>query len=273
MARIKGAAAIEVKAQRLGALEIKYVAHGDVKPNAYNPNRQTAHDFDMLKASMRDDGFTSPIIVQRQTGEIVDGEHRWRASHTVNEEEVAAGRHALFPQIPVVYVDMTPEQMRVSTIRHNRARGTHDMELEAQVLRDLQELGAIDWAQNALGLDDTELNRILEDVKAPEAMANDAFGEAWVPSTGSSAIAGGDGPYARVVSASDAAVHAQHVQEQRIREAKTEEDRVAATRDVNVFRFTLVFANEEADVVRIILGDKPADRILELCRAEVARTT
>ena len=119
---------------------------------------------------MKEDGFTQPVIVQKSTGEIVDGEHRWRASQALNMEK-----------IPVVYVDMTDEQRRVSTLRHNRARGSEDIQLTAQVMRDLEKLGALDWAQDTLMLSDVEVNRLLEDVPAPESLKNEEFSTAWTP--------------------------------------------------------------------------------------------
>ena len=128
---------------------------------------------------MWEHGFTQPIIVHRPTSEIIDGEHRW-TGHTVTnwakrnkidpyrpdaEEyfyELKVRRVELLSQmpdltIPTVYTDMDPAQMRIATMRHNKARGSHDIELEAQLLRDLRELGALEWAQDALQLDDVEV--------------------------------------------------------------------------------------------------------------------
>ena len=57
MARTKGKAAVEKKNVKLEKLVIEYVSVDDIKPNSYNPNRQSAHDFDLLKKSMSEDGF------------------------------------------------------------------------------------------------------------------------------------------------------------------------------------------------------------------------
>ena len=80
-------------------------------------------------------------------------------------------------EIPVVFVDMSVEQMRIATLRHNKARGSHDIELEAAVLRDLQQLGAIEWAQDSLMLDDVELDRLLNDVAAPNELHSENYSE------------------------------------------------------------------------------------------------
>src|SRR5690606_944115 len=96
---VKGRKAIEKKARKLETLSIEYVDVDSVSPNTYNPNRQSEHDFELLVKAMTEDGITQPIIVQRSTRQIVDGEHRWRAA-----------KHLGYTQIPVVFVDMTEEQ-------------------------------------------------------------------------------------------------------------------------------------------------------------------
>jgi hypothetical protein len=167
----KGKAKVEKLNNKLERLVIEYAPIDSIHNNSYNPNRQSDHDFQLLLASIREDGFTQPIIVQRASREIVDGEHRWRAARELG-----------YTEIPIVLTDMTPEQMRIATLRHNRARGSEDVELSVQVLRDLEKLGALDWAQDSLLLDDVELNRLLEDIPVPEALMAEAFTEAWEPS-------------------------------------------------------------------------------------------
>lgn len=170
MARFKGKAEVEKKANALRELKISYVKPEDIKPNDYNPNRQDPRDFELLLKSMTEDGFTQPIIVQKSTKQIVDGEHRWKAAQELG-----------FKEIPVVFVDMTPEQMKIATLRHNRARGEEDLELTANVLKDLQDLGAIEWAQDSLMLDDEEINKLIDEIPAPEGLMGEEFTEAWEP--------------------------------------------------------------------------------------------
>lgn len=266
MARIKGKAVIEKKANALRELKITYVKPESIKPNEYNPNRQDPHDYELLLKSMTEDGFTQPIIVQKKTNTIVDGEHRWKAAQELGYKE-----------IPVVFVDMTPEQMKIATLRHNRARGEEDIELTANVLRDLQDLGAIEWAQDSLMLDDEEINRLIEDIPAPEALMGEEFNEAWEPDK----IIGEveinrlekNEPLNHVHDTDDTyKSHTQKAQESlkerehKIQQAKNREDREQAKKEMkSVYRITLVFHAEEADIVKAVLKDNPADKILELC--------
>jgi len=280
----KGRKAVEKKAQALQRLTVEYVSAAAVRPNSYNPNRQSDHDFYLLILSMLEDGFTQPIIVQKQTKEIVDGEHRWTGAIVMDaikqqklevrgadgEQVVAALRHRraelIRPemQLPVVMVDMTPEQMRIATLRHNRARGSEDMELTAQVLRDLRELGALEWAQDSLQLDDVELQRLLEDVQAPEALAGETFSEGWAPDAAHANSGEGKGSN---MSLTPEALARMREQEKKIAEAKTEEEKAAAQRDIDIYRLALVFSGEEAKVVKMTLGDRPAERVLAMCRS------
>jgi ParB-like chromosome segregation protein Spo0J len=141
----------------LEKLKIVQVPLVDILPNDYNPNRQSDRDFELLCRSIEEDGFTQPILVHEKTNQIVDGEHRWRACKVLG-----------FETVPVVYVNMTKEQMMISTLRHNRARGSENINMAADVLRDLQRLGALDHAADSLLLDDIELQVMLEDIPQSE---------------------------------------------------------------------------------------------------------
>lgn len=249
----KGRKAVEKTANALKTLKVTYVKATDLKPNSYNPNRQSPHDFELLLRSMREDGFTQPIVAQSKTSEIVDGEHRWRAALELGYEE-----------IPVVFVDMTIEQMRIATLRHNRARGSEDIELSAQVLRDLSELGALDWAQDSLMLDDVEIQRMLDDVPAPEAFGDAEWTDAWTPGTPDDDDS--ERPTLGEHSMTSAASTILRQREQKLREAKTEEERQQARRETAVYRVSLIFADEEAEAVKAVLEPSPAKNLLAVCR-------
>lgn len=166
----KGRRQVEKKFNTLEALKIVYVPISSIYPNTYNPNRQSEREFELLKKSIEEDGFTVPIVVQQKTNQIVDGEHRWRALAQLG-----------FTEIPVVYVDMTQAQAYVSTLRHNRARGSEDIELSMKILSDLREMGSLEQAIDSLHLDENTLNILLEDRPSPELMANESFSSAWIP--------------------------------------------------------------------------------------------
>lgn len=256
----KGKAAVEKKANVLARMKIVYVAIDSVKPNSYNPNRQDEREFELLKLSMREDGFTAPIVVQEGTNEIVDGEHRWRAARDIGITE-----------IPVVFTNMTLAQMRISTLRHNRAVGSEDVDLATDLLRDLRELGALDWAQEALGIDDDQLQKLIDDVKAPDELAGEEWSEAWVPTKNASGMESQDVEKEAVAFTPAAAVKQKEFQE-RLGKAKNEEERVKIEFEqrAETFRLIVVFEAADAAMVRSVLEPMPAAKILEMCKARVA---
>jgi ParB-like chromosome segregation protein Spo0J len=293
----KGLKAIERTAVALERLAIEYVGADTIHPNDYNPNRQSEHDFALLIRSMLEDGFTQPIVAQRQTREIIDGEHRWTGGIVVNWLRVEgketsytdadlryarANRQmiidqggAYVPDLPVVFTDMSPEQMRIATLRHNRARGSEDIELTAAVMRDLQALGAIDWAQDSLMLDDLELNRLLEDLDAADALAGDDFTEGWeVDPIGEDQRAAIDHPDRvattgknEITAFSQAAAEQARNREEALKKAKSAEERETINREsANTFRVVVFFSGDEAAIVQQVLADRPADNLVAVAR-------
>lgn len=273
----KGRKAVQKAAKKLEKLVVHELAIDQLIPNDWNPNRQSDHDFELLLRSMEEDGFTQPIVALEVPVDgkhiIIDGEHRWRAAATLG-----------IPTVPTVLANMTPEQARIATIRHNRARGSHDIELEAQILRDLQSLGAIEWAQDSLMLDDTELEAMLKDVAAPEALADQDYGEAWVPDdftqeeadlvrhghkdTRAEVTDTGDGG-SIVRGMTQEAIEATRRREELIARAKTSQDMQIAKQQSYMYRVALVFSGDEGQIVKKALGDHPAEALLEMCRAKV----
>lgn len=258
----KGKKAVEKRAQALEQLTITYVPVGDISPNTYNPNRQSDHDFELLCKSMQEDGFTQPIVaVASKPGAptpyvVVDGEHRWRAAQSIG-----------LTTVPIVIVPMSEEQAKIATLRHNRARGSEDVELSAALLRDLRALGALEWAADSLSLDDVELDRLLEDIPAPDALASDEFSDAWEPGEREPDAVDYGTSTVRTEGMTAAAVAEMNAQAKRLEEAKTAEDRVKARQETNIYRLNLAFHGDEANVIRRVLSKNPAERVLAMCLA------
>jgi len=187
-------------------------------------------------------------------------------------------------QIPVVFVDMTDEQMRIATLRHNRARGSEDYDLSIEVLRDLQQLGAIDWAQDSLGLDDEELNELLANESASVAYAAETFTEAWAPEKGQPSTAptmagdeeasvalvevapDHDSSPVRATAMSKTAVESYRKRNEALNNAESEQERNELAQNMErPYRIKMIFTGEEAVIVKAILGTRPAEKLLEIC--------
>jgi ParB/RepB/Spo0J family partition protein len=247
-----------VALQKLGAT---YLKPGDLKPNDYNPNRQSEHDFELLCKSIDEDGFTQPIVALRKTMTIVDGEHRWRAAMTLGLEE-----------IPVVLTDMTEAQARVATLRHNRARGEEDVELAARLLKQLAGEGeeAVEYLQDSLNLDHTELTNFLDAVDDAEGFSQDEA-DAMVTASEDDLKRmveeeGGEVPSDQTATVQDVI----RAREAKLKATKDEQTRRQIERESDVYDLRLVFTGEEGAVVKRVLGDRPIARLIEICRERAA---
>ena len=264
--------------KRLETLVVEWADPDAFKPNPWNPNRQSEHEFTMLCKSMTDAGFTQPIMVTEVSVEhdvewkkdidsgrfaygdlvIVDGEHRWRAAKALE-----------LKPIPYVKMPYGAMQARLSTLQMNRARGSEDVGLATDVLRDLETLGVLNWAAESLDLGDDELTKLLADEPVAETFAADEFSESWTPA-GVHTTDGVRRDGREQLSHTPAALAEDEAYQKRIVSANTERDRYDAHFTKSTYQLVLRFSGDEADAVRALLGDRPAERILEWCREEVA---
>lgn len=252
----------------LETLKVVYRSIDDLKPNEYNPNRQNEEEFELLCRSMEEDGFTQPIVAIPD-GTIVDGEHRWRAA-----------RHLGIKEIPVCFVKMTKAQARIATLRHNRARGAEDFGLTADVMRDLQRLGAIDWAQHSLGMTDDEINLMLEEGEQSvvEAIggAAEEFTEAWEPTIHSQSSIYDDGRERSVVLASERTAQAVEAQQRKLSAATDPDERRRIIKSVSFFRVSFRFRDDDAVLVQKVMEDlcpqgvEMGDHFVKVCRRYLA---
>ena len=152
-----------------------------VRPNNYNPNAVAPPEMKLLYESIKEDGYTMPIVCYYVKSNdkyvIVDGFHRWRVMRDypdIYEREKG--------MMPVSIIDKPLSDRMASTIRHNRARGTHDVDLMSNIIKELHELGRSDaWISKHLGMDRDEILR-LKQITGLAALFRDVkFGQAWRP--------------------------------------------------------------------------------------------
>lgn len=152
-----------------------------VIPNTYNPNSVAPPEMKLLYDSIREDGYTMPIVCyyseRRDLYVIVDGFHRWRV---MKEHEDIFNREK--GMLPVSVIDKPISNRMASTIRHNRARGSHNVDLMSNIIKELHELGRSDnWISKHLGMGRDEILR-LKQITGLAALFRDIdFGQAWKP--------------------------------------------------------------------------------------------
>jgi len=152
-----------------------------IQANTYNPNTVAPPEMKLLYDSIKADGYTMPIVCYYSKEEdqyiIVDGFHRYRVM--LEHADIYEREHGM---LPVSVIDKPLDQRMASTIRHNRARGSHDVELMSNIVKELHELGRSDvWISKHLGMDKDEILR-LKQITGLAALFKDVkFGQAWKP--------------------------------------------------------------------------------------------
>lgn len=152
-----------------------------IVPNTYNPNTVAPPEMRLLYDSIKEDGYTMPIVCyyakKRDVYIIVDGFHRWRVMK--DYRDIYEREHGM---LPVSVIDKPISNRMASTVRHNRARGNHDVDLMSNIVKELHEIGRSDaWISKHLGMDKDELLR-LKQITGLAALFKDVnFGKAWQP--------------------------------------------------------------------------------------------
>lgn len=84
--------------------------------------------------------------------------------------------------LPVSVIDKPLSNRMASTVRHNRARGSHSVDLMSNIIKELHEIGRSDaWISKHLGMDRDEILR-LKQITGLAALFRDVkFGQAWKP--------------------------------------------------------------------------------------------
>ena len=129
-----------------------------IQANSYNPNSVAPPEMKLLYESIKEDGYTMPIVcyeLPKGKYEIVDGYHRYTVMLTHRDIYEREGG-----KLPVVVIDKDISNRMASTIRHNRARGSHSIELMMNIVSELKKSGMSDqWVMKEIGMSADELLR------------------------------------------------------------------------------------------------------------------
>ena len=150
-----------------------------IRANEYNPNRVAPPEMRLLYDSIKADGYTMPIVCYYNADddmyEIVDGFHRYTVM--LQHSDIYERENGL---LPVSVIDKPIDERMASTIRHNRARGTHDVDLMGNIVAELHKLGRSDaWLARHLGMDQDEVLRLKQITGLADLYADKDFSRAW----------------------------------------------------------------------------------------------
>jgi ParB-like chromosome segregation protein Spo0J len=150
-----------------------------VRANDYNPNAVAPPEMELLETSIWEDGYTQPVVTYYDPSDemyiVVDGFHRYltlKNSKRIREREKGL--------LPVVVIDKELGDRMASTIRHNRARGSHNIELMSNIVAELVEMGKGDrWICQHIGMSVDELLRLKQITGVAALFANRDFSDSW----------------------------------------------------------------------------------------------
>jgi len=150
-----------------------------ITANDYNPNKVAPPEMALLEISVWEDGYTQPVVAvydeENDTYIVVDGFHRYltiKNSPRIMEREKGL--------LPIVLLDKHKSDRMASTIRHNRARGTHNIELMSTIVSELVEMGKGDrWICKHIGMSIDELLRMKQITGLASLFENTDFSDSW----------------------------------------------------------------------------------------------
>ena len=162
---------------------VKGVKHDRVTHNDYNPNKVAPPEMKLLELSIVNDGYTQPIVSwgnpEKDMIEVIDGFHRHRVG---KESKVVNQRVQGYLPVVDIRTEQSGKQDRIaSTIRHNRARGKHQVDAMSEIVIELKNRN---W-RNAriakeLGMDEEEVLRLCQISGLEELFSDNDFSRAWV---------------------------------------------------------------------------------------------
>lgn len=143
--------------------------------NNYNPNAVPPDRLHLLRESIVSNGFCFPVVTiaddEQERFVVIDGFHRTL---------IGSGEWLDFDYIPVVVLEHDMAQRMYATVQFNKARGHHQVDLDADVIQRLIEQGQTDdQIAEALrmGLDD--IHRYKQVAGVAGIFANTPYSVAW----------------------------------------------------------------------------------------------
>lgn len=160
-----------------------WVKNERVTSNDYNPNKVAPPEMELLEVSIVNDGYTQPIVSwnnpEKNAIEVVDGFHRNR----VGKESLLVKErvHGYLPIVDIRKEQSSKNDRIASTIRHNRARGKHQVDAMSEIVIELKNRN---WTNKRiskqLGMDEEEILRLCQISGIENLFSDNDFNKAWV---------------------------------------------------------------------------------------------
>jgi len=159
---------------------VEWVCVDSVKANDYNPNSVAPPEMELLRLSINNDGYTQPVVTwdNKDGREVVDGFHRTRVCKELSD--VKARVHGYLPVVTIKNENTSKNQRMASTIRHNRARGKHNVTAMSDIVMELKNRN---WKNSRiakeLGMDEDEVLRLCQITGLEDLFKDGDFTKSW----------------------------------------------------------------------------------------------
>lgn len=146
-----------------------------ITANTYNPNHVSRDKMQLLQQSILDNGWCFPVVAIYDAADerfvIVDGFHRDRQGDPDFLD---------LDYIPLVTLEHDITQRMAATIQFNKARGVHQVDLDAQVVRRLLENGMTELDVSLhLGMEVESVHRYKQLTGIAELFAGVQYSQPW----------------------------------------------------------------------------------------------
>lgn len=159
---------------------VKWIINDKVVANDYNPNKVAPPEMELLEVSIMNDGYTQPIVTWPHDDEVevIDGFHRNRVG---KESLVIKDRIKGYLPTVIIRKEQSSKNDRIaSTIRHNRARGKHQVDAMSEIVIELKNRN---WSNGRiskqLGMDEEEVLRLCQISGLEHLFSDKDFSKAW----------------------------------------------------------------------------------------------
>ena len=161
---------------------VKWVKNDSVVSNDYNPNKVAPPEMKLLELSIVNDGYTQPIVGWSNTEkggvEVIDGFHRNRVGK--ESKHVNKRVHGYLPIVDIRTEQSSKNDRMASTIRHNRARGKHQVDAMSEIVIELKNRN---WKNSRiareLGMDEEEVLRLCQISGIEHLFSDKDFSREW----------------------------------------------------------------------------------------------
>ena len=161
---------------------VRWIANTEVVANDYNPNKVAPPEMELLEISIQNDGYTQPIVTwknkDKDKTEVIDGFHRHRVG---KESKIVSKRVQGYLPVVTIRDEQNDKNNRIaSTIRHNRARGKHQIDAMSEIVLELKNRN---WKNERiareLGMDEEEILRLCQITGLSDIFKDDDFSKSW----------------------------------------------------------------------------------------------